>query len=185
MAVRNLAAAPGTLTSKDKLPQRRYAVRCIEESFVESKSSGNPMIVREWEIVDPEAVSINGMSKIVAGQKVTQYLTVMVKNDDGSRNDEKSDKALARLRDENANLGLPSDSIDDENPQLCCKGIVADAICGSDEYSPREELTAEQRAAGKTLGDPIKYADGTEVKSYRPKLISILGLSSVKVNAAF
>ena len=184
MAVRNLASAPGTLTSKDKLPQLRYAVRCIEETFGES-SKKNMMITRTWEIVDPEAVMINGASKVVAGVKVLQYLNVIVFNEDGTRNDEKSDKALGRLRDENASLGLPSDSIDDENPQLCCKGVVADSILGSDEYSPREELTAEQRAAGKTLGDPIKYADGTEVKNYKPKLISILGLSSTKVNAAY
>jgi len=185
MATRNLQQAPGTLTSKDKLPQRRYAVRCIEEVFGQS-SKGNGMITRTWEVVDPEAVNINGANKIVAGVQVKQYLNVIVLDQaTGARDDEASDKALARLRDENANLGLPVDSIDDENPQLLCKGIVADAILGSEEYSPREELTAEARAQGKTLGEPIKYADGTPVVSYKPRLISILGLSSVKVNAAF
>lgn len=186
MAQRSLATAPGMLTSKDKLPQRRYAVRCIEETFGPSKSSGNPMITREWEIVDPEAVIINGVNKIVAGQKVKQYLTVLVLDPKtGARDDAASDKALARLRDENANLGLPADSIDDENPQLCCKGLVADAICAADEYSPTEEPTAEERAAGQTRGKPVTYADGTEVKSYRPKLVQVLGLSSLKVNQAF
>jgi len=48
MATRNLQQAPGTLTSKDKLPQRRYAVRCIEEVFGQS-SKGNGMITRTWE----------------------------------------------------------------------------------------------------------------------------------------
>src|ERR1700693_2260695 len=132
MAVRETSAAVGILTAKDRLPRNRYTVQCNEETFETSKSSGNPMVVRTWEIVAPESITINGLPKVIAGTEVKQYLTtmVLVENKDGKivRDDAKSDKALARLRDENENLGIPTPQIDDENPELKCKGIVADAI---------------------------------------------------------
>lgn len=185
MATREVATSVGMLSARDRLPRNRYTVQCNEETFEISKSSGNPMIVRTWEVVQPESVKIGGVDKIIAGVEVKQYLSLKSSNEDGSRDDAKSDKALARLRDENENLGIPTAVIDDENPELKCKGIVADAILSAEEYAQRLDPTPEQLAKGQKFGDPIKDANGKEVKGWRVKLDQILGLSAVTVDRPF
>ena len=185
MAIRETSATAGVLTRNDKLPRNRYTICCNAETFENSKSSGNPMVVRNWEIIAPESVIINGLPKIIAGIEVKQYLPTIVLGEDGKRDDAKSDKALARLRDENENLGIATAQIDDENPELHCKGIVADAILSSKEYSPRLDPTPEQLKKGIKFGDPIKDEDGKEVKNYQVNLDQVLGLSSMKVEQAF
>lgn len=181
MAVRNTTNLPGALRSTDQIANTRCVLRAIDEVFGES-SSGNMMITREWEVVIPEAVTVNGVSKILAGTKVKQYLPTLCFKDDGSRDDAKSDKALARLRDENAALKLPGDSIDDENPVLEIKNsieagqpVYADATVGSDEYTLKEPATPEQLAQGIKYGGDKIGADGKPEKGYRVKLVGILG----------
>lgn len=175
MAIRNTAELPGQLRSTDRLPSRTRAVaQCVEEEFTVSKSSGNPMIVRTWEVRIPEAVSINGAAKGLAGIQVKQYLpTICIV--DGKRDDTKSNSALARLRDENKSLGLPHEQIDDENPELLCKGIYADVNLGPDEYAITNPPTPEEIALGKKIGSPKMGADGKPEMGYRVKLEGILG----------
>ena len=185
MAVRELNKVEGMLTMKDKLPRDRYVVRCTEEEFGESKSSGNSMITRTWEIVHPDSVQINGEAKIIAGLEVKQYLPTIVFDKEGERDDEKSDKALARIRDENSNLGLPCDVIDDENPALVAKGVIADAILSCEESKQFKSPTPEQTAKGQKYGDPIKDDAGKDVIVHRIKLDSILGRSSMEINKPF
>lgn len=183
MAVRDLTQTEGMLSMKDMLPRDRYVARCTSEEFGESKSSGNPMITREWEIVHPDSVVINGQKKIIAGISVKQYLpTIVFKEDGKTRDDTSSNKALSRLRDENSNLGLPCEAIDDENPELCCKGVVADVILSSEESKQFKSPTPEQLAQGKKYGDPIKDDNGKDVVVYRVKLDSVLGRSSMVIN---
>lgn len=185
MAVRDLSKTEGSLSIRDELPRDRYTVRCISEEFGPSKSSGNPMITREWEIVHPDSIVIKGETKIIAGLTVLQYLPTIVLDADGKRDDAKSDKALSRLRDENANLGLPSDSIDDENPALHCNGVIADAILSCEKSKQFKSLTPEQIAEGRKLGDTIKDENGKEVIVNRIRLDSILGRSSMTINKPF
>lgn len=184
MAIRKAAEMVGRLTSKDRLPRNRYAIRCVSEEFKPS-SKGNPMIEREWEIVAPESVTISGKEVEIAGQTgIMQYCTILVQ-EDGKRDDSKSDAALDRFLTERRNLGLPADEIDDENPPLDMEGKVVDAILSSDEYVSRLDPTPEQLAKGQKYGDPIKDAEGHEVKNYRIRLEQILGPSSVQVNRPF
>ncbi len=185
MAVRELKTVEGMLTMKDELPRDRYVVRCTDEEFGESKSSGNSMITRTWEIVHPDSVVINGETKTIAGLEVKQYLPTLCFDKDGERDDEKSDKSLARLRDENSNLGLPCEIIDDENPELVCKGVIADAILSSEKSKQYKSPTLEQVAQGKKFGDPIKDDAGKDVIVHRIKLDSILGRSNMEINKPY
>ena len=177
MAIRETTYLSGSLKSTDRLPNTRAVLRCIEEIFGDS-AAGNQMITREWEVVNPEVVTINGMAKILAGTKVKQYLPTISRNEAGQRDDAKSDKALARLRDENKVLGLPWEQIDDENPVLNCKGLYADATVGADEYSLKEPATPEQLAQGIKVGKDRIGADGKPEKGYRVKLVGILGVAT-------
>lgn len=174
MAVRDTSNLPGSLKSTDNLPTQRAVLRCIEEKYRES-GSGNMMIERELEVVLPEIVSINGANKCLAGTKVKQYFPLIVFNEDGSRNDAKSDKALARYRDENKALGLPHESIDDENPELLAKGMYIDGTVGSEEYEMSERATPEELAQGIKVGKKKIGDDGKPVVGYKVKLIGTLG----------
>lgn len=175
MAVRETANLPGRLTSADKVPSRTRAVlRCLEEKFGDS-SKGNKMITREWEVVVPEVIEINGSNKVLAGQKIKQYRVTITNKENGERDDTKSDSALAQLRDELKALGLPYETIDDENPELLCTGMYADANLGSDEYEIRNPATPEEKALGKKYGTVKLGEDGKPEKGYRLKLEAILG----------
>jgi len=48
--------------NKLPFPLDRYLCQCIEEKFAPSQK-GNPMITREWQVVAPETVEINGCSQ--------------------------------------------------------------------------------------------------------------------------
>jgi len=182
--LRKADAVVGALTMKDRLPRNRYTLRCVEEEFVQSKNSGNPMIHREWEIVLPEVVTVDGKEKEIGGLKVPQYHTIIVM-EDGTRNDEKSDKALDRFLTERRNLGLPADEVDDENPPLDVKGMLVDAILSAEEQVARQDPTPEERAQGKKIGQPIKDADGKDIKNYRIRLEQVLGKSSAEIGKGF
>lgn len=189
--VRNLETAEGMLTSRDMLPRNRYVVRCTNEEFGPSKSSGNPMITRTWEIVHPEKVSVNGVDKIVAGLEVTQYLpTIVLQDDKKTRDDTKSDKALSRIKSENEALGITDPEavgakFDDENPKLVANGIVADAILSCEASKQFASPTPEEVANGKKFGQPIKDDNGKDIVVYRIRLDSILGKSSMEVNRPY
>lgn len=180
MAIRNLSQAVGSLTYKDRVPSNTKCVaRCINEEFKPSKSTGNPMIVREWEIVLPETVNVNGTPKIIAGQKLMQYLPTIVLGPDGTRDDEKSNKALSRVRDENDALGISNENFDDENPNLEAKGLQADILVSSEERELRTDPTPEELAQGKTVGQPILGDDNKPMKRYSLRLAMVLGRSTV------
>ena len=186
MAIRNTENLPGSIRSTNRLPPRtRCTVRCIEEKFSVSQSSGNPMITRTWEVVSPEIININGEDKVLAGTKVQQYLPTMSMDENGERNDAKSDKALARLRDENKVLGLTYEQIDDENPALECEGVIAEANLGPDEYSMKEPPTPEELALGQKFGKDRIGEDGKPVKGYRIKLEGILSRSTSSLNQPY
>ena len=192
MAVRNVTDLPGQLRSTDRIPPTSVVLRAIKETFAPSKSSGNPMITREWEVVAPETVMVNGTAKFIAGLKLQQYLPTMSLNPDGSRNDAKSDKALARLRDENIALRLPADAIDDENPELhidlaikANQPIYADGKIDADAYELRNPPTPEQLAQGIKVGSPKLGADGKPEQGFRVKLSGIYGRASGEIGKTY
>lgn len=171
----------GGLTSKIRLPRNRYTGRCIKDDFGNSKGSGNPMVTRVFEIALPETVLINGQQILIAGTEVIQYLPIIVL-EEGVKNKEKTDKAQAKFSAENVKLGLPED-FDDENPlaEGNAVGKVVAMILSSEEYSPRLDLTPEEKAKGLKVGQPIKDENGKDIVSYRVKLEQVLGLSSADV----
>ena len=174
MAIINKSNAVVNLTSKQKLPRDRYLVQCIKAVFGVS-SGGNPMITLEWQIVAPEAVEIDGVRTIVAGQKyLMQYFPTKVKGDNGEWDAKKTAGAQGRLLELFAALGLPNDNIDDENPPVKeLEGIFADAILDAEESVQRKQPTPEQKAA-RQLGDEILDANGKKIVSYRPIVAQIL-----------
>lgn len=183
MAVRTLTNLVGNITNKDRFPRQEVVLRCLENKFGPSQSSGNPMITLEWEIIHPESVTINGEVKNIMGVKPgSSYFPTIVLAEDKSRNNAKSDAALARLRDFRKAVDLPADEIDDENPTLDYKGICVDAVCSAEEYKLHKEPTAEQLARGQRQGDPMTDASGKPLVGYRIKVDNILGKSQ-KVNA--
>lgn len=175
----------GSLTSKDKLPRNRYTCRCTEEVFGPSKSSGNPMITRTWEICLPEQVLINGMNKEIGGVTFNQYLTTKKLGADGTEDTEGTKKAVGRVLEDYRRLGFPSTQLDTDNPEMFAKGVVADLILDTDESKQLQSATPEQLAAGQKWGDPIKDANGAEIITYRVKFVETLGRSNVEVNKAF
>ncbi len=163
-----------------KFPRARYTARCRKEEFGVSKGSGNPMITREWEIVLPETINIDGKNYTVAGTVVKQYLTLETPGDAT-----KSDKQIVRFMDDLKKLGCPNwDEVDTENPPLFAEGKVAQIICDSDEYSPMEAQSDEQKAAGEKP-QPITMEDGTPIKRYRPVFKELLALSSLVINETY
>jgi hypothetical protein len=187
MAIRKVTEGIGSWNSKTPFPKDRYAICCIEESFAPSKGSGNPMITRVWEIVSPEVVTNGDRQMNVAGLKMTQYCITKVKDPETKEWDsEKSDKAFGRFATELQLLGYPPEQdVDDENPPLFAKGKTVDAIVSAKKDVARKNPTPEQLRKGQRFGDPIKDANGKDVETYQLQIESILGLSDIKVDAAY
>lgn len=180
MAKRSITEGSTSWNNKIPLPKDRRTLRCIEESFGLSQSSGNPMITRTWEIVEPNEIEIGDRKVDIDGVKVTQYLPTKNKEDA-----EKSNKAFGRLVEDLKSLGYSESEIDDENPPLIAKGKVVDAIVYGKENKSFKPPTAEEKKNGARFGQPIKDAQGKDVVVYQPQIETILGLSTVEVNRPY
>jgi len=185
MAIRKVTEGVSQWNSKMPFPKDRYVIHCLDETFGISKSSGNPMLTREFEIVAPETVQVGDRTISLAGAKITQYRPTKVKAQNGEGWDTaKSDKRFGELRDELVNCGFASEEIDDENPPIFMKGKTFEAIVYAKEERSRKAQTPEQRAKGEP-GEPIKDASGKEVVTYQLQIEVILGQSTTKIDAAF
>lgn len=181
MAVQSTKNLPVQLRSHHQVTKQQVIARCLEEEFGAAKS--NPLkhqIVREWEVVSPEIININGENVVIGGQKVKQYIGVRLDNNEGQRAGAQSDVLLARCRDDFKALGLPHEEIDDENPLGLApfKGNYADIMLDSDEYTFKESLTPEQKALGKKpedAPDKIDPATGKPQVGFRLKFHYLLG----------
>ena len=171
MAIVNTTSLPRQLRSTDQIPSRtRVTMRCIEESFGAAKSNDKKLqITREFEIVHPEFLDIDGTQVGILGTKLKHYRGVRLNKTDGSRDDGESNKLLRSYADELAACGLPYEQIDDENPELLMKGQYVDVNIGSEEYERKAPLTPEEKAAG------IKEGKPTGKKGYKPRIEFILG----------
>lgn len=164
----------------------RYIIRCVDESFGPS-SKGNPMITLEWELCGyqkpdgslSETIVRNGQTYMIAGKRnINTYHTLM---------EGPAGQNYIEFREK---LKLPIDDIDENNPPLDHKGIVASAILSAEDLIQRKALTEEEKEelkkSGKPpLGEPILDEDGKEIHTYRIKIDQILGRSSVEVNRPF
>lgn len=153
-----------------RVPRDLYQLRCIDAKFGISKSSENPMITLTWEIVGPDSITVDGMKADVRGKQLTQYLVLTAKN-------------AGNVFELHEKLGLPAETLDDQNPDTeVYKNLVVDAILSSEDVISRKEPTPEQRAS-RQQGDPILDGEGKQIVSYRPKLENVLGLSKKEVAA--
>lgn len=187
MSIRKLSEG-GVSGWNSKMPfnKDRYTLKCIEEDFAPSKSSGNPMLTRTWEIYCPSPVMIGDREVDIDGLKVTQLCITKVGDGQGGWDQEKSDKAFSRFRDELVTLGFdPNGEIDDENPPCFALGKTVDAIVYGKKDVARKSPTAEQIKKGIRQGDPIKDAAGKDVVVYQLAIDQILGLSTTEVNRPF
>ena len=186
MAMRKMNEGVSGWNSKIEFPTNRYTLRCIEEEVGPSKSSGSVLVTREWEICCPEPVIIGDRQVSVDGLKFKQYVTVKVHDEDGENwDEERSDKAFGRFRDELLIMGFdPSAEVDDENPPAFAKGKTFDAIVSGKKDVARKFPTPEQLKKHQP-GDPIKDANGKEVVSYQLQLNQILGPVSVEAGAVY
>ena len=175
------------LHSKIKLPKDRYTLRIKDEEFKMS-AAGNPMIILTPEFVSPDSfVAADGSTVNIAGVELNkEYITLRTKDKETGEVDlVKSQKMFDRYADLRAKLGVPIDDegVDIENPPKVFKGLVISAICDSEESAQRKEPTVEQRSKGQ-LGDILKDDDGNEIKFFRSKVVTILGLGSANVAGA-
>ena len=176
-----------------QLPKDRYTIRVKDVEYGPS-SKGNFMFTWTPELVWPDTfVAGNGTIVSIAGKDLKkQYIALKIKNPETGQWDmEATQKAVDRYFDQLDKWGVDTtemreSGIDLNNPPKVIKGLVLDAICGSDEYVRRKDPTPEQKAQNKQ-GDIIKGADGKEIKSYTAVVYEILGPgdSSVAANKPF
>lgn len=165
-------------------PTDRYLVRCIEEEFSES-SSGNPMIVRTFELVQQAPIKVGDKQYDVDGQKITQYRVVKNADGQGGWDAEKTSKSQETLREELTKVGYTEESFDDENPPLIFKGKVFDAVVSGQKKTMYKAPTPEQVAKGHRVGDPIKGPDGKDTFTYQLNIDLIYGISTAEVNRPY
>lgn len=169
--------------SKMQLPTSdNYVNRITFAEFVDSKTSGNPMIHFTSEIVSPEVVSINGEDVNIAGTTVEHYYTTTTIGDD-----EKTAANRKRILDDKnpdelglyPRLGLDPASFNPENPDVSVfKGLVFLSAMGSKAEPQRKSPTAEQLAKGQKQGDIMKNpVTGKDMVFHKPYVKEIFGLA--------
>lgn len=180
MAIVKYGEGSTRLKRTDRLPKRRYAIRCINEEFGESKSSGNPMITLEWEIVWPETVDIDGRTVEVGGtDNIMQYFSF------NPTDEKKRNSAVQAYLDICALLNVPQDGLDTDNPTLVLKGIVADATLYAKDKPELDDPTPEERKEGKKAGKPTLDSNGKAIINFEIKINQILGVSTQEINRAY
>lgn len=156
----------------------QYIIRCIEEVFGQS-AAGNPMITFTYEVVSPEEVEVAGEMFNIAGTKVKTWQVTQTMNN-GVKDGEKSAKNLEALTKLYTAFGLPTDSINPENPTLGFKGKSVYAQLTNDQQEQRKSPTSEQLKAGQKQGD-IMIHPITKALLMRnsPKIREVYGLAPV------
>ena len=154
-----------------RIPRDRYTFRCVAETLEISKTSQQPMLKHEWELVKPEVITTADGKLEIAGAKTTTYTSLTEKN-------------IGRVAEFYEKIGKPQAEINTENPPLLAEGLIVDAVAASEESAARKDPTPEQQAKGQ-LGDIIKDGLGKEVKRYYLKIEQLLGISSEKVNVPY
>ena len=166
------------LTKNVQFPLDNYIIRCTDEEFGPSKSSGKPMITLKFEVVSPENVNIAGEEYTVAGvQTLPMYLVTKSIDADGNVDMEKTANIKKRLDAICKAFELP-EITDPENPTLGFKGKVVWALVRSESQERRKAPSAEQLAKGIRVGDVLcNPVTGQPLVNYSPKVDEIYGLA--------
>ena len=161
-----------------------YIIRCIDEAFGPSKSSGKPMITLKFEIVSPEEVEVAGEQVNIAGTQTQPcYYVTQSTDEDGVVDAEKSANILKRLQGLYKAFGLASDTINPENPTLGFKGKVVYALLSADKQERRKSPTAEQLKSGVKQGDiMVNPVTKQTLTNYYIKVGDIFGLAPTDGN---
>lgn len=178
MAIINVNEGPKMLNKDTPLPKGSYACQCIEEEF-DTSSKGNKYMKRKWQIRSPETVRIGDSDYVIAGKVVEQAPIMIEYAEDPTGAQTRT--ALDFFCREAAILGIEADpaAFDTDNPPLACKGLVADCILTADRYIQRNQLTEEEKAAGKTEGSPILDPATNKPKvNYTIKFKEVVGLNT-------
>ena len=146
-----------------KLPNNTRCATRISKAEYKISSKGNPMIVLDVEIFNPESIKINGTDYNIAGIVDKHFLTL-------------TDAAMQRVKEFMKHIGIGGVELDKENPDTDqFIGRKFSALWGGDEYVYRAELTDEDRAAGKTEGEPVTDEEGNVLRGYRSKMKMVIG----------
>lgn len=165
-----------------------YANRILGADFGNSKTSGNPMITIECEVVQPQEVEIDGVMVTIGGIKTTNYLTTQVLTKDGI-DEEKTTSALKRVTDFLRPL-FPDNPeyVDNFNPIApdkdmlkALKGKIVLTMMESEVEERRKTPTVAQIEAAKKQnvrpqGDLMKHPmTGKVLINYWPKIREFFG----------
>lgn len=164
-----------------------YIVRCIEETFSESKSSGNPMITLEFEVAAPETMSVGDKEILIAGVKagLKAYYPVTVLSGDGI-DDQKTANSRERVKTLYRAFGLLDTDINYENPTLAFKGKIVYAWLEDDETEQRKSPTKDELAKGIKQGAVmINPVTKKPLVQHYPKIREIFGLAPEDANKPY
>jgi len=141
------------------IPEGLYRARCLGTKFTEKNSSGKPMKTLDCEVIDPEAVTIDGREVRVAGRKFQLFLIHNVERTGWASQEQVfrfCDKLGIELPlDEN---GEPDYETDDHKEYF--HGMEFDIVLKAEEDIKRYE-----RKAGQKVGDPILDGEGKQISA--------------------
>lgn len=170
-----------------------FVNRITNATFGPSKSSGNPMITIETEVVSPAEVEIGGELYNISGVKATIYRTTKNLSDA-----EKAENNLKQCKEFIAML-FPdkpeyAEKFDPENPDQAMlnemKGLLILTQMSPDVDEQRKTPTAEQIEKAKKNGtrpegDVMKHpVTGKALISYRPQIREVFGLAAANAAGA-
>jgi len=180
-----------------------FVIRITGASFGPSKSSGNPMITAEWEIVSPSEKEIGGEAYEMAGiasnpMSHLYYGTKTVGDEEKSAN--QKDRLCSSSVETPGFLRLAfpdkpeyADNFNPDNPDAemlkALEGLCFFAQMSPDTVQERKNPTQAQieeaKAKGiRAEGDVMKHPlTGKPLVSYRPKVRNIFGLAPSAVGA--
>lgn len=165
-----------------------YILRCIEESFGPSNTSGNPMITLKFEVAAPDSVTNNdGEEMSVAGIPIIHYCVTKSLNGNAKSTPEEA-SAHCKKNVEKLYLGfdMPTDNINVDNPELNFKGKLVYALVDDDEKDQCATPTKAELAKGIRQGAVLVNPKTKKpLKTHYPKIVEIFGLAELPGNVAF
>lgn len=135
------------MSGKCKTPTGLYRVRCLDASFTEkNKSSGNPMVTLDCEIVAPEEVEHEGVTYRVAGQKFNIRLLC-------------SPEKIGQVREFMDKLQVDhGGEFNSDEVKIYFRGCEWDMALSS-----TEQVKKYEPKPGQSVGDPILDGEGKPI----------------------
>lgn len=128
-----------------------YMIRCIEEGFAPSRSSGKPMITLKFEIAAPETISVAGEDIMVVGVKsnLVRYQVTKSVDDQGNVDTEKSASLKKALEEMYGQFGIKlTEELNVDNPPLGFKNKLVWAVLDNERKPMLRTPTKEQLDKG-------------------------------------